>query len=99
MGRVGQVGSGADQLRLGPFFSLRIPPDALLAEQRRVAAEDRVELRGPEHAFYYRAFCAAFRDGLPGLPRFAARPCRGCGYRLDGPAALFCRVCGAYPAQ
>ena len=93
------MGSGSDQLRLGPYFSQRIPPDELLAEQRRAEAEDRVALRGAEHAFYYRLFRAAFPAGLPGLPRFAARPCRGCGYRLDHVTTTFCRVCGAYPAQ
>jgi rubrerythrin len=94
-----QVGSGADQLRLGPYFTDRIPAAELAAEVARAAMEDRVALRDAEHAFYYRAFRAAFPAGLPGHPRFAEWSCVGCGHRLNDAEAKFCRVCGAYPAQ
>ena len=69
-----QVGSGADQLRLGPYFTDRIPAAELAAEVARAAMEDRVALRDAEHAFYYRAFRAAFPAGLPGLPERTEYP-------------------------
>ncbi len=94
-----EVGSGSTRLSQADFWSSQIPDDELKSEQARLKAEAHVVIRDAEHLVYWRTFCKAFPEGVTGKTRFGDRPCVGCGYQLSRPTALFCHVCGAYPAQ
>ena len=94
-----EVGSGSTRLSQNEFWAEQVPADELAAEQERLLAEEKVTVRDAEHLVYWRAFKREFPDGIAGRKRFADLPCNGCGYELSRPTALFCHVCGAYPAQ
>lgn len=94
-----EVGSGSTRLSQDSFWAGLVSPEHLAEEQARIAQEDRVVIRDAEHLVYYREFMRLYPEGLPRKARHSTLPCVGCGYQLKHDQALFCHVCGAWPAQ
>ena len=94
-----EVGSGSTRLSQDDFWEAQVPADELAGAQAHAKECDGVVLRNREHLVYYREFQKQFPDGVPGRARHADLPCVGCGYQLKHKTALFCHVCGAWPAQ
>jgi hypothetical protein len=94
-----EVGSGSTRLGQDSFWAEQVPAAELSQEQERIKGEEGVAIRNAEHLVYYREFKRQFPEGIPGRARHGSLPCVGCGYQLKHATALFCHVCGAYPAQ
>lgn len=92
-----EVGSGST--RFPEWFAARTPAAELRAEQQRILAEDRVEIRDAEHLQYYRAFRRRWGGALAERDFASSERCRHCGFALPTPSSTFCITCGAYPAR
>ncbi|KAI9288948.1 hypothetical protein BC943DRAFT_370485 [Umbelopsis sp. AD052] len=68
--------------------------------QQDILEKYSIKIRDPEHLYYFKAFQRVFGDNLDnGLERNGSDPCIGCGFQLQDNKAMFCKVCGAWPAR
>lgn len=108
-----EVGSGSTILGMdkGAWFNSKVADVDFLEETKRIALEDGVKIRNPEHLFYYRRFLevypkASWTEGReenaflpPRLCAGARNACVDCSFELYNDTAQFCRTCGAWPAR
>ena len=94
-----EIGSGITVIGHDPFWAMLISDDAYRAEAAALAARGYV-INNKEHLANFRAFEAALgRDGAKHPTRKRLPIGQGCvGCCFDVGTALFCDVCGAYPA-
>lgn len=104
-----EVGSGSTLLgkNNGEYFNGKL--DRYDEEEKRIKVEDGITIRSPEHLFYYNRFLQVFpketwkSESSSILPnRLTAgqdHACLECSFELYNHTAMFCRVCGAWPAR
>ena len=95
-----EVGSGITVIGHDPFWANLIS-DAELAEAKAALGVRGFDIKSKEHLANFRAFEAAFGADGKGLPTRVRQPlgegCVGCCFEIGD--AMFCEVCGQYPAQ
>ncbi|KAI8583655.1 hypothetical protein K450DRAFT_277224 [Umbelopsis ramanniana AG] len=68
--------------------------------QQDILEKYSIKIRDPEHLYYFKAFQRVFGHNLDnGLERNGSDPCIGCRFQLPDDKAMFCKVCGAWPAR
>lgn len=95
-----EVGSGITVISGDAFWAKLISDDEFVGEQADAAARGFV-LTNKEHLANFRAFEAKFGTNganLPSKKRLAlGEGCAGCCFEIG--EAMFCEICGKYPAQ
>ena len=95
-----EVGSGVTVIGHDAFWADRVSDEAFATERAALLARGFV-VKDKEQLVNFRCFEAVFGvdgAGLPTKQRLGVgRGCAGCCFEIG--AALFCGVCGAYPAQ
>lgn len=98
-----EKGSGATIIGHDDYWKTHhgLSDEEFQAEQERLQTEERVTIRTKENLVNIRIYQEIF-GGLvhPKLARVEAdKSCLGCPFELERPDAMFCVLCGAFPAQ
>jgi len=92
-----EMGSGTTVL---PELLKAEADESFSTEQNEIQDKYAIKIRDPEHLYYFKAFQRVFGDSLEcGIERNGSDPCIGCGYQLPDSTAMFCKVCGSWPAR
>jgi len=95
-----EVGSGITVIANDPFWEEMISDEELKAATADMLARGYV-LKNKEHLVNFRAFEQAFGTDGASHPKKKRLPigqgCAGCCFEIGD--AMFCEICGAYPAQ
>eukprot|EP00536_Pseudo-nitzschia_multiseries_P003911 jgi/Psemu1/186850/e_gw1.62.92.1 len=96
-----EVGSGATVIGKDPYWKDTIPDDEFASVTEALEIEEGILLRTKENLVNFRIYKDIF-GGIthPTRKRLAiGEGCAGCCFEHEYPGAMFCHLCGAYPAQ
>ena len=99
-----EVGSGATVLGRDDYWAAHhgITDDEFLSAQQHLQVAEGVVVRSKENLvnlrIYQRIFGGLVHPTRKRVPEGEGR-CVDCPFQLDRPDAMFCHMCGAYPAQ
>ena len=96
-----ELGSGSVQMSKEGFYT---GENSDMAVSPGLSGSRLVPTRSPEHAYFYKRFCEVFENGV--IPskttvqdEALVSRCIECTHVLVHKEAMFCRVCGAWPAR
>lgn len=96
-----EVGSGVTIIGKDDFWESRLPDEEFQAEIKALH-ERGFNIKTKEYLINFRAFEACFGTSGQNLPTTKrleiGQGCVGCCFDI-GKTTMFCRICGAYPAQ
>jgi len=96
-----EVGSGATVIGKDPYWKDTVPDDEFREVTSALESEEGILLRTKENLVNFRIYRDVF-GGIthPTRKRLAlGEGCVGCCFEHEYPGAMFCHLCGAYPAQ
>jgi len=100
-----EKGSGATVIGHDEYWTKyhSLTDEEFQEEQTRIREEDNVNIRSKEYLvnlrIYKKIFGGLFHPTRKRFPPEEISRCKDCHFELDRPDALFCHMCGAYPAQ